>query len=175
MSELERTYRSTHMSHIFISGSSTGLGLMAAKLYSTRTSGTLPCPQCRTRRRCTPRATPSRSCSRRRSRHRHGSQGSRGTRQRTRPLVIHNTAVGYREPPPHQGRSPACLAINTLSAYITTALIELRAACLSQAPGCTTNADANLDDILWKKRRWDGFGSLRWLKAPRCDACLRRC
>jgi NAD(P)-dependent dehydrogenase (short-subunit alcohol dehydrogenase family) len=71
--------------------------------------------------------------------------------------VIHNAAVGYREG--HRLTKdglPHVFAINTLSAYILTALIELPGRLVYLSSGMHHHADANLDDILWNKRRWNG-------------------
>jgi NAD(P)-dependent dehydrogenase (short-subunit alcohol dehydrogenase family) len=71
--------------------------------------------------------------------------------------VIHNAAVGYREE--HRATSdglPHVFAINTLSAYILTALIERPKRLVYLSSGMHRRADANLDDILWRQRRWNG-------------------
>jgi NAD(P)-dependent dehydrogenase (short-subunit alcohol dehydrogenase family) len=71
--------------------------------------------------------------------------------------VIHNAAVGYREG--HHVTAdglPHVFAINTLSAYVLTALIERPKRLVYLSSGMHQHADANLDDILWTKRRWDG-------------------
>ena len=71
--------------------------------------------------------------------------------------VIHNAAVGYREG--HRITAdglPHVFAINTLSAYIMTALIARPKRLVYLSSGMHHHADANLDDILWKKRRWNG-------------------
>jgi NAD(P)-dependent dehydrogenase (short-subunit alcohol dehydrogenase family) len=71
--------------------------------------------------------------------------------------VIHNAAVGYREG--HHVTAdglPHVFAINTLSAYILTALIERPKRLVYLSSGMHHKAHANLDDILWTKRRWDG-------------------
>ena len=71
--------------------------------------------------------------------------------------VIHNAAVGYREG--HRVTSdglPHVFAINTLAPYILTALIERPKRLVYLSSGMHDRADANLDDILWRKRRWDG-------------------
>jgi NAD(P)-dependent dehydrogenase (short-subunit alcohol dehydrogenase family) len=70
--------------------------------------------------------------------------------------VIHNAAIGYREE--HRVTSdglPHVFAINTLSAYILTALIERPKRLVYLSSGMHHGADANLDDILWRKRRWN--------------------
>src|ERR1700751_1341242 len=71
--------------------------------------------------------------------------------------VIHNAAVGYREG--HRVTAdglPHVFAINTLSAYILTALIERPKRLIYLSSGMHHHADANLDDLLWKERRWNG-------------------
>ena len=70
--------------------------------------------------------------------------------------VIHNAAVGYREAYRVTADGlPHVFAINTLSAYILTALIERPKRLVYLSSGMHHGADANLDDILWKKRRWN--------------------
>jgi NAD(P)-dependent dehydrogenase (short-subunit alcohol dehydrogenase family) len=70
--------------------------------------------------------------------------------------VIHNAAVGYREAYRVTADGlPHVFAINTLSAYILTALIERPKRLVYLSSGMHRDADANLDDILWKKRRWN--------------------
>src|SRR5271155_5814872 len=81
--------------------------------------------------------------------------------------VIHNAAVGYREG--HRVTSnglPHVFAINTLSAYILTGLIERPKRLVYLSSGMHHRADANLDDILWKKRRWDGSAAYSESKLP---------
>ena len=71
--------------------------------------------------------------------------------------VIHNAAVGYREE--HRLTSdgvPHVFAINTLAPYILTMLIDRPKRLVYLSSGMHERANANLDDILWRKRRWDG-------------------
>ncbi len=85
--------------------------------------------------------------------------------------VIHNAAVGYREA--HRLTAdglPHLFAINTLSAYILTALIEKPKRLVYLSSGMHRHADANLDDILWRKRRWDG--STAYAESKLHDAML---
>jgi NAD(P)-dependent dehydrogenase (short-subunit alcohol dehydrogenase family) len=71
--------------------------------------------------------------------------------------VIHNAAVGYREEYRVTADGlPHVFATNTLSAYILTALIERPKRLVYLSSGMHHHADANLDDILWKKRHWNG-------------------
>ena len=71
--------------------------------------------------------------------------------------VIHNAAVGYREG--HRLTAdglPHVFAINTLSAYLMTALIARPKRLVYLSSGMHHHVDANFDDILWQKRRWNG-------------------
>ena len=52
--------------------------------------------------------------------------------------------------------APHVFAINTLAPYILTALIERPKRLVYLSSGMHTRASANLDDILWRKRAWDG-------------------
>ena len=148
------------MSRIFISGSSTGLGLMAAiKLVEQGHQVVLHA-------RNTDRAEDAR---------RELPQaeavvigdvetiaGAKDVAAQVNTLgqfdaVIHNAAVGYREE--HRITAdglPHVFAINTLSAYIMTALIARPKRLVYLSSGMHHHADANLDDILWKERHWNG-------------------
>src|SRR5271155_2690781 len=85
--------------------------------------------------------------------------------------VIHNAAVGYREE--HRITAdglPHVFAINTLSAYILTALIDRPKRLVYLSSGMHHNVDVNLDDILWSKRRWSG--SQAYAESKLYDAML---
>jgi NAD(P)-dependent dehydrogenase (short-subunit alcohol dehydrogenase family) len=71
--------------------------------------------------------------------------------------IIHNAAVGFQEG--HRVTSdglPHVFAINMLAPYVLTALIGRPKRLVYLSSGMHDRADANLDDILWRKRRWDG-------------------
>ena len=85
--------------------------------------------------------------------------------------VIHNAAVGYREG--HHTTVdglPHVFAINTLATYILTALIERPKRLVYLSSGMHHHADARLDDILWQKRRWNG--STAYAESKLHDAML---
>jgi NAD(P)-dependent dehydrogenase (short-subunit alcohol dehydrogenase family) len=70
--------------------------------------------------------------------------------------VIHNAAVGYREGHHLSADGlPHVFAINTLSAYILTAIVERPHRLIYLSSGMHHHADPSLDDIVWKKRRWN--------------------
>ena len=61
---------------------------------------------------------------------------------------------------------PHVFAINTLAAYILAALISKLRRLVYLSSGMHHHAEANIDDILWKKQRWDGFPP-RWVDPAR--------
>ena len=148
------------MSRIFISGSSAGLGLMAGELLSSQGHQVVLHARNANRAEDARRAMPQveavvvgdiETIA-----------GAKDVAAQVNALghfdaVIHNAAVGYREG--HRVTSdglPHVFAINTLSAYILTALIQRPKWLVYISSGMHHHADANLDDILWKRRRWNG-------------------
>jgi len=162
------------MPRIFISGSSAGLGLMAADLLVSKGHGVVLHARNAERAEAARRELPQaeaivvgdvETIS-----------GAREVAAKVNALghidaVIHNAAVGYREG--HRVTAdglPHVFAINTLSAYILTALIERPKRLVYLSSGMHHRADANLDDILWKKRRWNG--STAYAESKLHDAML---
>jgi NAD(P)-dependent dehydrogenase (short-subunit alcohol dehydrogenase family) len=85
--------------------------------------------------------------------------------------VIHNAAVGYRERYHLTPDGlPHVFAINTLSTYILTALVKRPGRLVYLSSGMHHHADANLDDILWSERRWNG--STAYAESKLHDAML---
>jgi len=72
--------------------------------------------------------------------------------------VIHNAAVGYREPKRvvTEDGLPQVFAVNTLAPYILTALIKRPKRLIYLSSGLHQQGDASLGDLLWEKRRWQG-------------------
>ena len=71
--------------------------------------------------------------------------------------IIHNAAVGYREEQRLTSDGvPHVFAINTLAPYILTMLIDRPKRLVYLSSGMHERVNANLDDIFWRKRRWDG-------------------
>ena len=148
------------MSRIFISGSSIGLGLMAGELLASQGHQVVLHARNAKRAEDARRAMPEAEAVV------VGDietvAGAKDVATQVNALghfdaVIHNAAVGYREG--HRVTSdglPHVFAINTLSAYILTALIERPKRLVYLSSGMHHHAEANLDDILWKKRRWNG-------------------
>ena len=162
------------MSRIFISGSSTGLGLTAGELLINQGHQVVLHARNAARADDAKRALPA-------------AQaivtgdletivGARDVAAQVNALgrfdaVIHNAAVGYREG--HRITAdglPHVFAINTLAAYILTALIERPRRLVYLSSGMHHHADAHLDDILWRKRRWNG--STAYAESKLHDAML---
>jgi NAD(P)-dependent dehydrogenase (short-subunit alcohol dehydrogenase family) len=72
--------------------------------------------------------------------------------------VIHNAGVGYREPRRIQTADGLShlFAINVLAPYLLTALITRPQRLVYLSSGMHTGGDAGLEDPQWDKRRWSG-------------------
>jgi NAD(P)-dependent dehydrogenase (short-subunit alcohol dehydrogenase family) len=72
--------------------------------------------------------------------------------------VIHNAAIGYREPQriATEDGLPQVFAVNTLAPYILTALIKKPKRLVYLSSGLHRNGDANLKDLAWGHRPWQG-------------------
>ena len=72
--------------------------------------------------------------------------------------IIHNAAVGYRERRRVETVDglPLVFAVNTLSTYLLTALINKPKRLIYLSSGLHRQGDSNLRDLLWQERRWDG-------------------
>jgi NAD(P)-dependent dehydrogenase (short-subunit alcohol dehydrogenase family) len=72
--------------------------------------------------------------------------------------VIHNAAVGYREPNRLETEDglPHVFAINTLAPYILTALIEKPKRLVYLSSGLHRSGDIALRDLAWERRPWNG-------------------
>jgi NAD(P)-dependent dehydrogenase (short-subunit alcohol dehydrogenase family) len=72
--------------------------------------------------------------------------------------VIHNAAVGYQEPQriTTVDGLPHVFAVNTLAPYILTALIQKPKRLVYLSSGLHQNGDATLKDLAWENRAWHG-------------------
>src|SRR6202040_1376458 len=72
--------------------------------------------------------------------------------------VIHNVAVGYREPRRIQTEDglPHVFAINTLAPYLLTALIHRPKRLIYLSSGLHRSGDISLEDLSWERRPWQG-------------------
>ena len=73
--------------------------------------------------------------------------------------VIHNAAVGYREP--RKVITPDGLshvfAINSLAPYLLTSLINKPKRLIYLSSGLHREGDGSLTDLNWEKRSWNGY------------------
>jgi NAD(P)-dependent dehydrogenase (short-subunit alcohol dehydrogenase family) len=72
--------------------------------------------------------------------------------------VIHNAGVGYREPRriATEDGLPHVFAVNTLAPYILTALIKRPKRLVYLSSGLHRNGDPSLKDLAWEQRPWQG-------------------
>ena len=72
--------------------------------------------------------------------------------------VIHNAAVGYQERRriATEDDLPHVFAVNTLAPYILTALIKRPKRLVYLSSGLHQNGDDTLQDLTWEQRRWGG-------------------
>ncbi|WP_342050070.1 MULTISPECIES: SDR family NAD(P)-dependent oxidoreductase [unclassified Cupriavidus] len=148
------------MSRIFISGSSTGLGLMAAEKLIA--DGHRVVLHARNAARAHDAMTALPAAEAIVTGDLETIDGAKDVAAQVNALgpfdaVIHNAAVGYRESYRETSDGlPHLFAINTLSAYILTALIDRPSRLVYLSSGMHHDADANLGDIRWQQRRWNG-------------------
>jgi NAD(P)-dependent dehydrogenase (short-subunit alcohol dehydrogenase family) len=149
------------MSRVFITGSSTGLGLMAAQLLVEQGHRVVLHGRDRARAEDARRALPQAEGV---------VVGDLASLAQTRALadevnklgrfdaVIHNAGVGYQEARRVETEDglPLVFAVNTLSPYVLTALIDKPKRLIYLSSGLHRSASAGLDDLLWKKRPWRG-------------------
>jgi NAD(P)-dependent dehydrogenase (short-subunit alcohol dehydrogenase family) len=162
------------VARVFISGSSTGLGLMAGELLMDQGHRVI------LHARNAARADEARKTLPRVEAIVEGDletiAGAKAVAAQINELgrfdaVIHNAAVGYRES--HRLTAdglPHVFAINTLAAYVLTALVQRPRRLVYLSSGMHHHADANLDDILWNKRHWNG--STAYAESKLHDAML---
>ena len=171
------------MARVFITGSSTGLGLMAAELLVEQGHQVVLHARNPARaddaRRALPRAEAIAL----------GDlstvAGARGVAERVNALgrfdaVIHNAAVGYREARPimTEDRLPHVFAINVLAPYVLTALIAKPDRLVYLSSGLHRTASARLDDLAWSERAWNGaeaYAESKLYDALLAFAVARRC
>src|ERR1700678_4646201 len=162
------------MSRIFITGSAEGLGLMAGRLLSEQGHDVV------LHARNTARAQDAQHALR-------GADivigdvstiaGARSVAEQANALgrfdaVIHNVAVGYREPRRVETSDglPQVFATNVLAPYILTALMRRPQRIIYLSPGLHRSTTAELDDVRWQKRR--GAGTTAYSETKLYDTML---
>lgn len=149
------------MARVFITGSSDGLGRMAAQLLIEQGHVVVLHARNESRAREALAAVP-------------GAEKAaigdltsiaqtRGVAEQANKLgpfdaVIHNAAIGYREPSrvATEDDLPHVFAANTLAPYILTALIDRPKRLVYLSSGLHRSGDTSLKDLTWEQRRWQG-------------------
>jgi NAD(P)-dependent dehydrogenase (short-subunit alcohol dehydrogenase family) len=149
------------MSRIFITGSTDGLGLMAAELLLK--DGHQVTLHARSQARAADVRTRLPGADAIVIGDLSAIEGMRQVAEQVNTLgrydaVIHNAGVGYREPRRIQTADDLShvFAINVLAPYLLTALITRPQRLVYLSSGMHTGGDAELSDPQWDKRRWNG-------------------
>ncbi|MBV9654838.1 MAG: SDR family NAD(P)-dependent oxidoreductase [Acetobacteraceae bacterium] len=149
------------MARVFITGSSAGLGLMAARLLIEQGHQVVVHGRDRARTESAladaagTEAGVTGDLSRLSDMRSVAEQANRLGRF---DAVIHNAGIGYREPRRIETPDglPHVLAVNVVAPYVLTALMERPQRLVYLSSGMHQHAGANLDDLLWTKRAWQG-------------------
>ncbi len=149
------------MARVFITGSSTGLGLMTGRLLVEQGHAVVLHGRTEARSADAKRALSQAEAVVMGDLSTVGA--ARDVAERVNRLgrfdaVIHNAGIGYREPKRIETEDglPEVFATNVLAPYILTALIERPGRLVYLSSGMHHSADANLDDVAWTRRRWSG-------------------
>jgi NAD(P)-dependent dehydrogenase (short-subunit alcohol dehydrogenase family) len=149
------------MARIFVTGSSTGLGLMAGQLLIEQGHRVVLHGRNRQRADAAMASAPGAEAvvigdlSQVREMRAVAEQINRLGRC---DAVIHNAGIGYREARRVETEDglPQVFAVNVLAPYLLTVLIERPDRLVYLSSGLHHGVAANFDDLLWRKRRWQG-------------------
>ena len=85
--------------------------------------------------------------------------------------VIHNAGIGYREGRVEtESGVPSVFAVNVLAPYILTVLIERPKRLVYVSSGMHRGMRPRMDDLLWTKRPWSGPSA--YAESKLCDVLL---
>ena len=148
------------MARVFVTGSSTGLGLMAGELLVEQGHRVVLHARNQARADDARRALPQAEAVALGDLS--SVAGARSVAEQANKLgrfdaIIHNAGVGYREARPTRTEDglPHVFAINVLAPYILTALIERPDRLVYLSSGMHRGAGARLDDLTWTRRAWN--------------------
>lgn len=149
------------MARVFITGSSDGLGKMAAQLLIEQGHCVVMHARNETRGKQAMSAVPGAEAvviGDLASTAQTKSVAEQSNKLGVFDAVIHNAAVGYREPRRIETEDglPQVFAVNTLAPYILTALMQRPKRLVYLSSGLHQSGDASLEDLVWKHRPWRG-------------------
>jgi NAD(P)-dependent dehydrogenase (short-subunit alcohol dehydrogenase family) len=157
----EDVEEATTMARIFVTGSSTGLGLMAAQLLIEQ--GHRVVVHGRNRARADEAMASARGAEAVIVGDLSRVQEMRAVADEANRLgrfdaVIHNAGVGYRESRRVETADglPHVLAINVLAPYVLTSLMGRPDRLVYLSSGMHHGVEPDLDDLLWSRRPWQG-------------------
>src|SRR5436190_4371449 len=162
------------MARVFITGSSDGLGLMAARLLINE--GHAVVLHGRNEGRSRDALAAAAGAAGVVSGDLSTIAGTRRVAQEVNRLgpfdaVIHNAGVGYSESRVEvEPGVPSIFAVNVLAPYILTALIESPKRLVYVSSGMHRGVHPRMDDLLWPKRSWSG--SSAYAESKLCDVLL---
>jgi NAD(P)-dependent dehydrogenase (short-subunit alcohol dehydrogenase family) len=86
--------------------------------------------------------------------------------------IIHNAGIGYRQARHVETEPgiPSVFAVNVLAPYILTALIERPKRLVYVSSGMHRGVRPRMDDLLWTKRAWNGASA--YAESKLCDVLL---
>jgi NAD(P)-dependent dehydrogenase (short-subunit alcohol dehydrogenase family) len=86
--------------------------------------------------------------------------------------VIHNAGIGYREQRRVETEAgvPSVFAVNVLAPYVLTCLIERPDRLVYLSSGMHHGVRLQMDDLVWKRRSWNGASA--YAESKLCDVLL---
>ena len=163
------------MARVFITGSSDGLGLMAAGLLIEQ--GHEVVLHGRNESRSRDALTAAAGASGAVTGDLSTIAGTRTVADQANKLgrfdaLIHNAGIGYRETRRVETEPgvPSVFAVNVLAPYILTALIERPKRLVYLSSGMHRGVRPRMDDLLWTKRSWSGASA--YAESKLCDVLL---
>ena len=163
------------MARVLVTGSSDGLGLMAARLLIEQ--GYQVVLHGRNDRRSRDAVAAAAGAEGAVSGDLSTIAGARTVAQAANKLgrfdaVIHNAGIGYREARRVETVPgvPSVFAVNVLAPYILTALIERPARLVYVSSGMHRGVRPRMDDLLWTERAWSSASA--YAESKLCDVLL---
>lgn len=150
------------MSRIFITGSADGLGQMAARLLVAEGHQVVLHARSKSRAKEALAAVPGAETALAAdlsSIAETKALADQVNRLGTLHAIIHNAGVGYREPRRKATVDglPEVFAVNSLSTYILTCLIDRPERLVYTSSGLHRQGDPTLKDLAWRERPWSGY------------------